>query len=94
MASPLFELVAKPAARFALVCFRLVAGGDAANEALRDTLNDEGEIHLIHTRIDLGPREGCDGGMQTVLRLAIGGIEQSAQDIDHAWECILSAATS
>jgi hypothetical protein len=31
--------------------------------------------------------------VQTVLRLAIGGIEQSEQDIDHAWACIHRAAT-
>ena len=83
-ASSLFQVVAKPKARFALVCFRLLKGGDEANELLRDMLNDAGEIHLIHTRLNLGEEEG----VRTVLRLAIGGLEMQDQHINRAFSVV------
>jgi len=74
-----FELCAP--APLSLVCFRL-KGSDAANERLRDTLNAQGEMYLIHTRL-----EG-----KIVLRLAIGGTYTERRHVERAWALIREAA--
>jgi len=66
---------------FALVRFRL-KGSDEANKELTKACNDSGRIHFIRTKVD---------GV-TVLRLAIGGIEQRDMDIEYAWSAICEQA--
>jgi aromatic-L-amino-acid/L-tryptophan decarboxylase len=78
-ADPDFTVVAP--AHLALVCFRH-RGGDAANLALLEALNDEGTIHLTHTKLD---------GLVT-LRLAVGGVRTERRHVEEAWEAIRETA--
>jgi len=68
--------------QFALVCIRLRAG-DEASERLKDACNNSGKIHFVSTKV-----EG-----QTVLRIAIGGLEMSERDIAFAWKVLQEEAT-
>ena len=67
-----------------LVCFRAARTGlttaqlNDLNERLLDAINATGELFLIHTKL----------AGEVVLRLAIGGFDQTEADIDHAWGVI------
>ena len=74
-----FEVVAP--VPLSLVCFRLKAG-DEANRRLMDELNETGKVFLSHTVLN--------GNF--VLRLAIGNIKTSREDIAGAWELIREIA--
>jgi aromatic-L-amino-acid/L-tryptophan decarboxylase len=63
--------------RFSLVCFRR-EGSDAENEALLERVNAGGEIFISHTRLD----------GRYVLRLAIGNLRTSEDDVRHAWDVL------
>lgn len=85
-AHPDFTLLEAP--RFALVCFRFTPGGvdegsatDALNMALLERINASGALYLSHARV----------GGAVVLRLAIGGCDTTAADVDAAWAGILAA---
>jgi tyrosine decarboxylase len=51
---------------------------NSLNQRLLKDVNDTGEIFMIHTKL----------AGEVVLRLAIGGFDQSTGDIDHAWRVI------
>jgi len=72
-ADPRFELAAP--APLNLVCFRLRQGGDDANRALLERLNDSGALYLTHTVLD---------GKYT-LRLSIGGTLTEERHVRAAW---------
>jgi aromatic-L-amino-acid/L-tryptophan decarboxylase len=63
--------------RFSLVCFRRT-GADRENEALLERANASGEIFISHTRLD----------GRYVLRLAIGNLRTSEDDVRRAWEVL------
>jgi len=71
-ASERFELAAP--APLNLVCFRH-RGGDDANRALLDRVNQSGRIYLTHTLLD---------GRHT-LRLSIGQTHTEARHVEAAW---------
>jgi aromatic-L-amino-acid decarboxylase len=64
-----------------LVCFRLRAGDDASRK-LMNALNETGEVFLSHTVLN--------GNF--VLRLAIGNIKTSREDIVMTWDLIRDIA--
>jgi len=68
---------------FSLVCFRHRAG-DAFNEKLLNTLNQNGKLYLSHTRLD---------GYFT-LRLSIGAAHTGFEHINAAWAAIQHASQS
>jgi aromatic-L-amino-acid decarboxylase len=72
---PRWELVAPQ--RFSLVVFRLRAD-DAANEALLEAVNRSGEMFISHTRL----------AGRYVLRLAIGNVRTTEDDIRRAWDVL------
>jgi aromatic-L-amino-acid decarboxylase len=78
-ADPAVELAAPAALN--LVCFRLRAGGDAANRALLERLNASGKLYLTHTVLD---------GRYT-LRLCVGQTHTEARHVAAAWERIREA---
>jgi aromatic-L-amino-acid/L-tryptophan decarboxylase len=80
-AHPDFEVVAP--APLGLVCFRL-RGEDASNQRLLDTLNDEGFVHLTHTRLD---------GRLT-LRISVGGVRTERRHVEEAWQHIVATAAA
>ena len=73
-ADPAFELAAP--AVLNLVCFRLRAGGDAANRALLEKLNASGRLYITHTVLD---------GRYT-LRLCVGQTHTTERHVAAAWE--------
>jgi aromatic-L-amino-acid decarboxylase len=83
-AHPDFERLAP--VPFSVVCFRWNPAGrrltatdlDAANQSLLDAVNGSGEVFLSHTRIS-----GC-----LALRLAIGHLRTSEDDVRRAWEML------
>lgn len=64
-------------APFSVVCFRL-RGTDAQNHALLDKVNASGQLFLSHTALH----------GQYVLRLAIGNLGTTREDVVAAWEMI------
>jgi aromatic-L-amino-acid/L-tryptophan decarboxylase len=73
-----FEVVAP--VPFSLVCFRL-RDSDEANRRLMDGLNGTGKVFVSHTVLN----------GQFVLRLAIGNIKTTRDDIVFAWDLIRSS---
>jgi aromatic-L-amino-acid decarboxylase len=63
------------------VCFRY-RGTDEQNEALLDSVNATGKVFLSHTALN----------GQFVIRLAIGNIATTREDVEEAWDLIRSAA--
>jgi aromatic-L-amino-acid/L-tryptophan decarboxylase len=76
---PGWEVVAPP--RFSVVCFRR-EGSDELNRAILEVVNETGEIFLSPTEL-----EG-----RLVLRLAIGNLRTTEEDIVWAWQVLLAAA--
>lgn len=70
-----FELAAP--APLNLVCFRY-RGGDEANQALLDRLNQSGDLYLTHTRL-----EG-----RFTLRLCVGQAHTELRHVERAWRRI------
>jgi len=70
-----WELVAPQ--RFSLVCFRRV-GTDEENERILERVNASGEIFITHTKLD----------GRYVLRLAIGNVRTTEDDVRHAWKVL------
>jgi len=62
---------------FSLVCFRK-QGSDEDNEAIMRRVNASGEIFLSHTKLD----------GRFVLRLAIGNVRTTEDDVALAWEVL------
>jgi aromatic-L-amino-acid decarboxylase len=73
-ADPRWELVHRS---LSLVCFRL-NGSDEENLAVVDRVNRGGEIFITHTRL----------ADRIVLRLAIGYLHTSAEDVSWAWSVL------
>jgi aromatic-L-amino-acid decarboxylase len=76
-ADPRFERVAP--APLSVVCFRL-KGSDEENEALLERVNATGKFFLSHTVLN----------GRFVIRMAIGNLATTREDIDQAWELIRS----
>ncbi len=74
-----FELAAP--APLNLVCFRH-KGGDAANQAIMDRLNQSGELYLTHTKLN---------GKLT-LRMSIGQMNTKLRHVENAWKRIQEEA--
>jgi aromatic-L-amino-acid/L-tryptophan decarboxylase len=74
-AEPGWEIVAPHP--FSVVCFRR-HGPDKENEALLERVNATGEAFLSHTRLD----------GRFVLRLAVGNIRTTEDDVRRAWEVL------
>ena len=74
-AEPGWELCAPR--HFALVCFRH-EGEDERNRALLQRVNASGEIFLSHAVLH----------GRYVLRLAVGGIHTTPEDLRHAWDLL------
>ncbi len=74
-----FERVAP--APFSVVCFRY-RGSDDENRAILDAVNASGKVYLSHTALK---------GRYYVLRLAVGNMGTTWDDIDLAWELIQKA---
>jgi aromatic-L-amino-acid/L-tryptophan decarboxylase len=72
---PAWELVAPQ--RLSLVVFRRL-GSDQENEAIVERANASGEIFLSHTKLD----------GRYVLRLAIGNVRTTEDDVRRAWEVL------
>jgi aromatic-L-amino-acid/L-tryptophan decarboxylase len=68
-------------ARFSVVCFRR-QGSDEENRAVLERANATGEIFLSPTELD----------GRLVLRLAIGNIRTTEDDVRRAWEVLREAA--
>jgi aromatic-L-amino-acid decarboxylase len=73
--TPEWELVAPQ--RFSLVVFRRT-GTDAENERLLERVNATGEIFINHTKLD----------GRYVLRLAIGNVRTTEDDVRRAWDVL------
>ncbi len=80
-AEPGWELAAP--CDFSLVCFRL-EGSDARNEELLARVNAAGEVFLSHTRLD----------GRYVLRLAIGNVRTTEDDVRLAWDVLRREAAA
>jgi aromatic-L-amino-acid/L-tryptophan decarboxylase len=78
-AAPGWEVVAPVS--FSLVCFRR-EGSDDENAALLERVNATGEAYLSHTMLD----------GRYVLRLAVGNIRTTEDDVRRAWELLQSAS--
>ncbi len=74
-----FAIAAPP--RLGLVCFRH-RGGDDANQALLDAVNDSGEQFLTHTRLD----------DRLVLRVSIGQTHTEERHVRALWDHLTSLA--
>jgi aromatic-L-amino-acid/L-tryptophan decarboxylase len=68
---------------FSVVCFRH-DGSDEENEALLERVNATGEIYISGTRLN----------GRYVLRLAIGNMRTTEEDVARAWELLRAAATA
>ena len=62
---------------FSVVCFRR-EGSDEENEALVERANATGEVYLSHTKL----------ADRYVIRLAIGNIRTTEEDVRRAWEIL------
>jgi len=83
---PLFELAAP--VPFSLVCFRARLGDsggerDRLNQELMERVNAEGPVFLSHTRLD----------DRFAIRLAIGNIKTTSNEVEHAWRLLCRHAT-
>jgi aromatic-L-amino-acid decarboxylase len=78
-AHPQFERVAP--VPFSVVCFRF-KGTDEQNHAILEAVNDTGKVFLSHTSLN----------GQYVMRVAIGNLGTTRQDVKLAWELIQQAA--
>ncbi len=78
-ADPRFERVAP--VPFSVVCFRL-RGDDAVNHRLRERINSSGQFFLSHTTLD----------GRYVLRVAIGNLGTTREDLRRLWELIQRTA--
>jgi aromatic-L-amino-acid decarboxylase len=76
---PRFERVAPTP--FSVVCFRL-KGSDEQNRALLDKVNASGKLFISQTELH----------GQYVLRIAIGNLATTHEDVQAAWELIRSCA--
>jgi aromatic-L-amino-acid decarboxylase len=76
---PDFELAAPHP--FSLVCFRF-RGSDEQNRELLDRVNASGVAFLSHTVLN----------GRFVIRLAIGNVRATREDIQRVWECIQAVA--
>ena len=74
-ADPDYELAAP--ANLSVVCFRKKAG-DSENEALVERVNSTGEVFLSHTMLN----------GKYVIRIAIGNMGTTRDDVFRAWELI------
>jgi aromatic-L-amino-acid/L-tryptophan decarboxylase len=74
-----FELVAP--VPFSVVCFRF-RGSDDQNKVILDRVNDSGRVFLSSTVLN----------RQTVLRLAIGNLGTTWEDVQEAWKLLCQAA--
>jgi aromatic-L-amino-acid decarboxylase len=77
-ADPRWELVHRS---LSLVCFRL-HGSDEDNLALEERVNGSGEIFITHTRL----------ADRIVLRLAIGYLHTTEDDVARAWSVLTEQA--
>jgi aromatic-L-amino-acid decarboxylase len=74
---------------FSLVCFRWAprgvgaAAADELNQRILDRVNASGEAFLTHTRL-----RG-----RLVLRLALGNVKTTAEDVTRVWSLLQAAAT-
>ena len=68
---------------FSVVCFRR-EGSDADNEALLERVNAGGEIFISGTRLN----------GRYILRLAVGNVRTTEEDVVRAWEVLRSAAAA
>jgi aromatic-L-amino-acid decarboxylase len=66
---------------FSVVCFRRDAT-DAENEALLNRVNATGEMYISGTRLD----------GRYILRLAVGNVRTTEQDVARAWELLRAEA--
>jgi aromatic-L-amino-acid decarboxylase len=66
---------------FSVVCFRH-EGSDEDNEALLERVNASGEVFLSHTRLD----------GRYVLRLAVGNLRSTEDDVRVAWDVLREQA--
>jgi aromatic-L-amino-acid/L-tryptophan decarboxylase len=66
---------------FSVVCFRR-DGSDDDNAALLERVNASGEVFLSHTKLD----------GRYVLRLAVGNLRTTEDDVRRAWEVLREAA--
>ncbi len=66
---------------FSLVCFRL-EGDDDRNRALLERVNASGEMFISHAVLD----------GRYVLRLAIGQVSTTEDDVRRAWEVLVREA--
>ena len=66
---------------FSVVCFRRDAS-DADNEALLERVNATGEMYISGTRLN----------GRYILRLAVGNVRTTEDDVAHAWELLRRAA--
>ncbi|MGI8742795.1 MAG: pyridoxal phosphate-dependent decarboxylase family protein [Bryobacteraceae bacterium] len=80
-AHPSFEVAAP--VPFSLICFRY-RGSDQQNRDLLDRINLSGKAFLSHTVLN----------GRYVLRLAIGNIATTWEDLELVWELILKAASA
>lgn len=78
-ADPCFERVAP--APLSVVCFRY-KGSDEQNHAILDAVNDSGKFFLSHTELN----------GRYVLRLAVGNLSTTREDVLEAWDLIRKAA--
>ncbi|HSC91193.1 MAG TPA: aminotransferase class V-fold PLP-dependent enzyme [Gaiellaceae bacterium] len=78
-AEPGWELAAPP--RFSLVCFRRAAP-DEENRRILDAVNASGEAFLSSTVL----------GGRVALRLAIGNLRTTEDDVRRAWDALRAAA--
>ncbi|HYL92057.1 MAG TPA: aminotransferase class I/II-fold pyridoxal phosphate-dependent enzyme, partial [Alphaproteobacteria bacterium] len=78
-AHPQFERVAP--VPFSVVCFRF-KGSDEQNKAIMDRVNASGRVFLSNTVLN----------GRFVLRLAIGNLATTWDDVQETWELILQAA--
>ena len=76
---PSFELAAPHP--FSLVCFRY-KGSDEQNRELMDRVNASGIAFLSHTVLN----------GRFVIRLAIGNVRVTREDIQRVWDCIQAQA--
>jgi aromatic-L-amino-acid decarboxylase len=80
-AHPDFELAAP--APLNLVCFRH-KGGDQANQAIMDYVNQSGRMYMSHTKLD----------DRLVLRLSVAQAKTDAEHVQQAWVLLQEAAAA
>lgn len=79
-AHPQFERVAP--AQFSVVCFRY-KGNDKQNKTLLERANATGEVFISHTSLN----------DQYVLRIAIGNLATTREDVQHVWQLLQRLST-